>query len=57
MRIGMALPQYGSAFGSAVALVRFVTRIEQLGYDSSDTATTWMKSALPGAPGFRVGFI
>jgi probable F420-dependent oxidoreductase len=34
MRIGMALPHYGSAFGSAVDLSRFVTQIEQLGYDS-----------------------
>ncbi|WP_281252833.1 LLM class flavin-dependent oxidoreductase [Mycobacterium arosiense] len=34
MRIGMALPQYGSAFGSAATLRRFAARIEQLGYDS-----------------------
>jgi probable F420-dependent oxidoreductase len=30
----MALPQYGSALGGAADLTRFVTRIEQLGYDS-----------------------
>ncbi|MGV9803627.1 LLM class flavin-dependent oxidoreductase, partial [Mycobacterium sp. NPDC003449] len=34
MRIGMGLPQYGSAMGSAAELRRFVTRIEEFGYDS-----------------------
>ena len=34
MRLGMALPQYGSALGAAPDLARFATQIEQLGYDS-----------------------
>lgn len=34
MKIGMGLPQYGTAMGSGADLYRFVTRIEQLGYDS-----------------------
>lgn len=34
MKFGMALPQYGPALGSVRDLGRFVTRIEELGYDT-----------------------
>ena len=34
MKLGMALPQYGSGLDAVTDLTRFVSEIEQLGYDS-----------------------
>lgn len=34
MKLGMGLPQYGAAMGSAADLRRFVIRIEEIGYDT-----------------------